>query len=186
MWTFNFISTSAPSLQCGHGGKSLKFNQRKSTDAIELCLWYSDAIQGQETDSRHILLYSLILSTQFWIVGAQETKLSYFKLAFWSLLKRCHLWPRPAGETDADLVSGLGVPIVAPYTTGNYNEDKQHTFMLKKIEKISLLCLLCLTLISSIYPRLEHLFRVPKVFELFKSGLYINTFSFSYINYIDM
>ena len=28
---------------------------------IELCLWYSEAIQGQETDSRRIVLYSLIL-----------------------------------------------------------------------------------------------------------------------------
>ena len=95
---------------------------------IELCLWYSEAIQGQETDSRRIVLYTLIFPSQsipiqFWTAGAQEIN---FKLAFSSLLKWCHLWGRPPPppppppqkkQKKKNLVSGRGVPIVAPYTT---------------------------------------------------------------------
>ena len=86
---------------------------------IELCLWYSEAIQGQETDSRRIVLYTLIFPSpspsNFWTTGAQEIN---FKLAFSSLLKWCHLWTRPGpGETKKNLVSGRGVSRVTPYTT---------------------------------------------------------------------
>ena len=105
---------------------------------IELCLWYSEAIQGQETDSRRIVLYTLIFPSpspsNFWTTGAQETKIRdfqivgaqeiNFKLAFSSLLKRCHLWPRSPrpGETKKNLVSGRGVAIVPPYTTAIYTD----------------------------------------------------------------
>ena len=59
---------------------------------IELCLWYSEAIQDQETDSRRIVLYSLIFPSpsklyrirEFQIVEAQEIN---FKLAFPSFTK---------------------------------------------------------------------------------------------------
>ena len=47
----------------------------------------SDAIQGQETDSRHILLYSFILPIQFWIAGAQETKNQLFQTSLFKLTK---------------------------------------------------------------------------------------------------
>ena len=64
---------------------------------------------------------------------------------------------------------------------GDFNENTQHTFMLKKIENISLLCLRTWRyheLISLNYPCLEHIFMVPKVCEPLKfyciSKLYIN------------
>ena len=75
---------------------------------IELCLWYSEAIQGQETDSRRIVLYSLILSNPSIhphpIFGPPGPKKINFKLAFSSLLKWWHLWGRPRpGETKKEL-----------------------------------------------------------------------------------
>ena len=54
---------------------------------------------------------------------------------------------------------------------GNSNENKQYTFILKKIEKIPNLppdLVLWLTLTSSNYPCLEHVYLVPKVFEPLK------------------
>ena len=53
----------------------------------------------------------------------------------------------------------------------DFNENTQHTFLLKKIEKISRFCLnlaLWSRLISSNYPCPEHIFMVPKGFEPFK------------------
>ena len=67
----------------------------------------------------HILLYSFILPIQFRIAGAQETKISYFKLAFSSLLKRCHLWPRSVGEAEC----GFSLRTGRPHSGALYNRQ---------------------------------------------------------------
>ena len=59
----------------------------------------------------------------------------FFKLAFSSLLKRCHLWPRPApGDKSENLVSGRDEAIVPPYTTcaqlASFVSHKQTLFCL--------------------------------------------------------